>query len=421
MALRRATLVSSEAEPLPSVLAVRRLAMKLRFKLKSTEEHRWLFGLFSESKEDVLADLRFHFEVGSALSTAPSGTGEVRSEFAPPPFLESPVSGESTVLRCRSGRRLRLEGRGKTLRIFDETLERELVRHVPWPCATVVDLLETIRDWLSSGEEGEPIAFAVPATSKTGSLFRAIATGQARLAQDVREIQRRRGAALFELRSSHRALLTDAIRLHREHPDFVPRYEVQRSEMRTLVRWDENGRLLKPDSREAWLRAEVRARCLVDEEPLRCLLTLTLPDALTVGRPFFDEFLESLIARGRRQALVEVLKTSWNRKGGVARRFLDSVDEERCILIRVDPKDHDLVILEGLREGVRTRVLLEVKFDVKQGYPDVEVTPEELKHLDTWSGSPSNEPVSDEMHPAYFFRLFRVLVRWLGANRQGEG
>jgi len=417
MALRRSSLETGVSDLFPSVLAVRRMETELRFLLTKTETNSWVFGLFEDSTELVLVDLRFRMEVGAALETSRASSADARLEFAPPAFLRPDPSGTSTTIDCPSGRRIRLTGRGQDFRITDETLNLGLGRKDAWPLASLVDLLDAIRVWCSSGESAEPVPFITNPNSNTGKLFRTLANGQTRLVRELRGVQRRRGAALFALRSSHPDLLGDAIRLHREHPDFVPRYEVNRLETRTLVRWDEKGRLILKGSGAAWVRGHVTARCLPDREPPRCRLTMTLPDAQVAGGPHFRAFLRSLTDPDRNLLFVRLLRDKWSLPERTARRFLDRLDEDRCLLIRIDAADHDLVLLRGTRYGTPISVLLGVKFEVEMKDGRLVVTRKSTQYFHTWSGDPGDEGIVYFHYPGFFFRLFKILLRYMRANR----
>jgi hypothetical protein len=417
MALRGSSLGTGVSDLAPTVLAIRRMAMDLRFQLIEEETKSWVFGLFEDSAKDVLADFRLRMEIGAVLEASPASRADARLEFAPPAFFRPEPSGKSTTIACSSGRTIRLEGRGPDLAITDETLGRKLERNKAWPLESLVDLLDTIREWRSTGRNAEPVRFEPNPDSKTGLLFHTLARGQTRLVRELRGAEE----GFLVLRHAGSELRAEALRLQERHPDFVPRYDVAGLETRALLRWSEKGRLIRRGVGEAWLRGDMTAVCLPDRKPPVCRLSLALPDAQAAGAPDFRTFLQSLKDRRKNRQMAMSMWDEWFDSEGSTWAFLDGLEESRCLLLRIDAGDHDLVLLRGPYRKSIASVLLGVKFEV--GMEDdghLDIRPRHPKCLAFWSEEPGEGKIVYERYQGYFFRLFKILLRWLEANL-GEG
>jgi hypothetical protein len=201
-------------------------------------------------------------------------------------------------------------------------------------------------------------------------------------------------------------------RLVGESPDLFPRYAARLLEAKILVRFDERGRLLRGKPGETWLRGDLRLR--LEEERPGLEVTLALPDVLTEGRPFFDDFLESLLTDDARSAIVDAYRKLRERD---VRAFLSNLEPSGCVLVRIDSEDRDVVLLRGFHQNEPAALLMGVKFNVEGGFPELEVEPEEIVDIGHWVG----EPVPDHLvshggyaYGAHFRRLFGLLLRWLG-------
>ena len=147
------------------------------------------------------------------------------------------------------------------------------------------------------------------------------------------------------------------------------------------------------------------------------LLELPVPSPTKTHVPIpHAEVVEALVETlGFRH--LEVLEDEWDVETEEVFRFLDRLDLERCLLLRIDSKDHDLVLLRGDRGGKPFNVLLGVEFEVTAGYPEVKASVEDVDHLGGWSDAPGDEIVRYRNYPIYLNRLCKILIQWLGANK----
>ncbi len=400
----------------PFVAAAREMRAGLRFEAVCEAEDSWLFGLFKETDQTTTADIRMR--IGIAASREPGAPGPETGHllYSPPVFL---VDASSTMarIRCHSGREVRVRMRGRRPRFFSPRGTDTIMPEDSCRVDVLVDLLDTFRVWAAAdGGDGGRL-WTPPPVPRTRELIGAVVQHLFGLHSELARFQMLAGPESLRSRSEDRDLWRGLRRLRRIHPDLAPIYDWAELESRILVRWDDEGRLVVKGSDQAWLRADIIARLTARHPP--CLnITLRPSDVLFKGHRFFEPFLKAVTARSF-QISKEIARRLGIDREEVVRLF-ERLDQLRTVLVRIDDRDHDLVLLRSGVPGSHAWALLGVHFIVEKGFPEVRVSAEFEKLLDAGlDAEVGSHRARYENIPEYFRRWFRILLAWQSGLREG--
>jgi hypothetical protein len=399
------------SQPLAGVLISPRMEAKLQLTVVNTETSNPLLGLLgAESTRDVIANIRLRFEVRPAPGRVPVVMPECCFFLRVPPFLKYRRFDDTDHLDFLGLRHRWLTARfspAGELEIYDE--EGELLSTgESYSVAGLVTVLDQTARWLREGATGEARRFNLQTQGAVGELMRRIAGYQEQVFVAFEDM-----AQGVEGRPSLSTSLEDLSALDCS-------YEITDVHARVLIQLDGEGKLIETSeqkSSEDWQQLDFDMRLRRRGELAGFEIAIRPPDFLVQGNDYHGKFLEALETDAGREILWSAFEEGTREAFD---RFLQHpAQSETAVLVRVDGRDHDLVLLSGPLGGHDCRLLFLVKFDVTE-FPRVEPTVVSARFLaleqpqgrwlpDRLTGEPA------AMIDRYLTRVFRTAAGWLRA------
>lgn len=395
---------------LTGVLISPRMQAKLSLTVMKTETSSMLLGLFGgESTQDVIANIRLSFE----LRPTPDRDTRVMPEFwfslVVPPFLRYRRQNEVEFVDFLVSEQWWFTGRrspGAGLEIYDK--EGQLLSSgESYSVAGLAAVLDRTARWVREGATGPVKRFDLDTQGAVGELMRRIAGYHQQVI-----------AALVDMPedSGVRSKRTNSVA---DLPAFDCSYRITDVHAKALLQLDGEGRLIEGSHQKEsddWQQLDFEIRPGTRGVLTSLQIAIRPPDFLVPGGKYHTEFLEALQTDGALGILWEAF--SQGDKATFEAFLRNASQSERALLVRIDGKDHDLVLLAGPLGGRASRLLFLVQFEVTE-FPSVAPKVANARFLareegpGPWIPERVTEGEAAQMIDRYLTRVFRTTLGWL--------